>query len=81
MMSTRGQTRQERATKACEECRRRKLRCDGLEPQCTACRDSGATCEFNVVRAVRGPKRGYFKELKDRVGLYRLFHLSLTPYH
>ncbi|TVY17315.1 Citrinin biosynthesis transcriptional activator mrl3 [Lachnellula arida] len=67
MTSRPGQARQERSTKACEECRRRKLRCDSREPQCGVCRDSGATCEFIVGRALRGPKKGYFKELKDRV--------------
>jgi len=73
MTSRTGQGRQERATKACEECRRRKLRCDGQEPQCGVCRDAGATCEFNAGRALRGPKKGYFKELKDRVGWYMIF--------
>ncbi|EMR80656.1 putative citrinin biosynthesis transcriptional activator protein [Botrytis cinerea BcDW1] len=67
MTSRPGQGRQERASKACEECRRRKLRCDGREPQCGVCRDAGATCEFNAGRALRGPKKGYFKELKDRI--------------
>lgn len=73
MTSRPGQGRQERASKACEECRRRKLRCDGREPQCGVCRDAGATCEFNAGRALRGPKKGYFKELKDRIGWYMIF--------
>lgn len=63
-----GNSRQERVTAACEECRRRKLRCDGREPQCGVCRDSGASCEYNTTRAPRGPKKGYFQELKERIG-------------
>ncbi|KAJ5541001.1 hypothetical protein N7494_006077 [Penicillium frequentans] len=55
-----------RARAACDECRRRKLRCDGRQPQCSICHESGLICE-TTERGSRGPKKGYIKALKDRV--------------
>lgn len=55
-----------RARAACDECRRRKLRCDGRQPQCSLCNESGLVCE-TTERGSRGPKKGYIKALKDRV--------------
>ncbi|KAL4866976.1 hypothetical protein BDV12DRAFT_128559 [Aspergillus spectabilis] len=57
--------RQHRAI-ACDECRRRKVRCDGQQPQCGVCRDSGSLCAATQ-RGARGPKKGYITELKNRV--------------
>ncbi|RAL00197.1 Zn(II)2Cys6 transcription factor [Aspergillus ibericus CBS 121593] len=51
---------------ACDECRRRKLRCDGQQPLCGGCQDSGSICEVTQ-RGTRGPKKGYIKALKNRV--------------
>ncbi|KAJ5310737.1 uncharacterized protein N7443_003198 [Penicillium atrosanguineum] len=51
---------------ACDECRRRKLRCDGQQPQCGVCQDTGVLCEVTQ-RGVRGPKKGHLKALKNRV--------------
>ncbi|KAJ5218167.1 fungal-specific transcription factor domain-containing protein [Penicillium cinerascens] len=51
---------------ACDECRRRKLRCDGQQPQCGICQDTGAACEVTQ-RGVRGPKKGHLKALKNRI--------------
>ena len=51
---------------ACDECRRRKQRCDGKRPQCSLCQGAGVVCEVTQ-RGVRGPKKGYMKALKDRV--------------
>ncbi|PYI09913.1 hypothetical protein BO78DRAFT_426914 [Aspergillus sclerotiicarbonarius CBS 121057] len=51
---------------ACDECRRRKLRCDGQQPLCGGCQDSGSICEITE-RGTRGPKKGYIKALKNRV--------------
>jgi hypothetical protein len=51
---------------ACDECRRRKLRCDGQQPQCGVCRDTDNVCEITH-RGARGPKKGHLKALKGRV--------------
>lgn len=54
---------------ACEECRRRKARCDRGRPQCGICADAGRECVFVDKRAPRGPKKGQLKDLRSRVGM------------
>ncbi|OJJ43582.1 hypothetical protein ASPZODRAFT_73872 [Penicilliopsis zonata CBS 506.65] len=56
------------ARQACDECRRRKLRCDGQQPQCSVCRETETRCQVTTQRGVRGPKRGHLKALKERLG-------------
>ncbi|EHA25829.1 hypothetical protein ASPNIDRAFT_138298, partial [Aspergillus niger ATCC 1015] len=51
---------------ACDECRRRKLRCDGQKPQCGRCLDTGVACELTQ-RSARGPKKGHLRDLKNRL--------------
>ncbi len=63
LIATRGR---QRAGVACDECRRRKLRCDGQQPECGVCQGSGSVCEVTQ-RGVRGPKKGYVKALKSRL--------------
>ncbi|KAI9879284.1 MAG: hypothetical protein M1830_009014 [Pleopsidium flavum] len=53
---------------ACEECRKRKLRCDRQRPQCGTCSDAGITCEVNTHCLPRGPRKGNLKALRSRVG-------------
>ncbi|PWY85833.1 hypothetical protein BO94DRAFT_453014, partial [Aspergillus sclerotioniger CBS 115572] len=62
-ISTRGR---QHIKAACDECRRRKLRCDGQQPLCGGCQDSGSICEITQ-RGTRGPRKGYIKALKNRV--------------
>lgn len=57
---------------ACEECRKRKLRCDRQRPQCGTCADAGIVCEVNHNRLARGPKKGDLKALRSRIGKLRL---------
>lgn len=58
---------------ACEECRRRKLRCDRRRPQCGVCQASGMQCQVALSRALRGPKPGYIKDLQARIGEHSSF--------
>ncbi|CDM31771.1 Zn(2)-C6 fungal-type DNA-binding domain [Penicillium roqueforti FM164] len=52
---------------ACEECRKKKLRCNRRRPQCDQCEDSGTACLVNQVRSPRGPKKGHLKALRNRI--------------
>ncbi|OAQ97806.1 hypothetical protein LLEC1_02550 [Akanthomyces lecanii] len=52
---------------ACSECRRRKLRCDGVRPKCSVCVQSGVQCEIVTEKAPRGPKKGYLQALRNRI--------------
>ncbi|KLP20321.1 acetate regulatory DNA binding protein FacB [Fusarium fujikuroi] len=54
---------------ACEECRRRKSKCDRGRPVCGGCLESGVECVFVEQRPKRGPKKGQLRELKSRIGL------------
>ncbi|KAI1412492.1 fungal-specific transcription factor domain-containing protein [Hypoxylon sp. FL1857] len=53
---------------SCEECRRRKARCDRVRPQCGTCAETGITCIVVDKRPQRGPKKGQLKALRSRVG-------------
>ncbi|KZF21047.1 hypothetical protein L228DRAFT_248804 [Xylona heveae TC161] len=60
-----------KVSRACDECRRKKIRCDatsesGLE-QCSSCKRVGTRCQFSRVPMKRGPSKGYIKELADRL--------------
>ncbi|KAJ5180887.1 hypothetical protein N7492_004097 [Penicillium capsulatum] len=70
-----------RARAACDECRRRKLRCDGRQPRCGVCEESDTICE-TTERGSRGPKKGYIQDLKDRVAyLESLLGNQLEEHH
>ncbi|KAI1390588.1 fungal-specific transcription factor domain-containing protein [Hypoxylon trugodes] len=52
---------------ACDQCRRRKLRCDRQKPQCGACETSGISCRVPDTKLTRGPKRGHLKTMQERI--------------
>ncbi|KAL3421979.1 hypothetical protein PVAG01_06135 [Phlyctema vagabunda] len=61
-----------KVSRACDECRRKKVRCDASEDPgegapCTNCKRLGAECLFSRVPMKRGPSKGYIKELADRL--------------
>ncbi|KAI9769092.1 MAG: Glucose-responsive transcription factor [Geoglossum simile] len=60
-----------KVSRACDECRRKKIRCDatsesGVE-QCSSCKRTNVRCQFSRVPMKRGPSKGYIKELADRL--------------
>uniref|UniRef100_A0A093XK13 Regulatory protein CAT8 n=1 Tax=Talaromyces marneffei PM1 TaxID=1077442 RepID=A0A093XK13_TALMA len=63
---------------ACEECRRRKLRCDRQQPRCGVCAETGVECHITPLRPPRGPKRGQFKALQNRVANAAALESRLT---
>lgn len=69
-MDTTGTVRRSRQLPglACEECRRRKLRCDRERPQCGECVESGKECIVNHARSPRGPKKANAKALQSCLG-------------
>lgn len=65
----------QRPGSACEECRRRKVRCDRGRPQCQVCYETGIECKINTARLPRGPRKGQLRTLRTRIG-----RLSPFPY-
>jgi hypothetical protein len=53
---------------ACEECRRRKARCDRGRPKCGFCAESGAACVVVGKRQQRGPKKGQLSAMRSQIG-------------
>ncbi|KAG9948131.1 hypothetical protein KCU85_g5287, partial [Aureobasidium melanogenum] len=58
-----------KVSRACDECRRKKIRCDALNEHetCTNCKRSSSTCAFSRQPLKRGPSKGYIKELAERL--------------
>ena len=44
--STEPLSRRRRVAVACDHCRRRKMRCDGIQPVCTYCSNHGIACVY-----------------------------------
>ncbi|EED22170.1 conserved hypothetical protein [Talaromyces stipitatus ATCC 10500] len=48
----------EQSSRACDQCRSRKVRCDRQQPECSNCRKAGVTCDFSdMLRRVNYAKR------------------------
>lgn len=63
--------RRKRVSRACDRCRSKKDKCDGIRPTCTACRASGQRCSYDPNAKKRGLPEGYVR------GLEKLFALSI----
>ncbi|KAF4122706.1 Fungal specific transcription factor domain [Geosmithia morbida] len=60
-----------KVSRACDECRRKKIKCDAQtdtgDAPCSSCSRSNIRCLFSRVPQKRGPSKGYIKELADRI--------------
>lgn len=60
-----------KVSRACDECRRKKIRCDAVDEAgntpCTNCARTGLNCAFSRQQLKRGPSKGYIKELAERL--------------
>lgn len=50
-----------KVSRACDECRRKKIKCDAQteEGSCSNCRRSTVECQFSRIPQKRGPSKGY----------------------
>ncbi|KAI0973113.1 hypothetical protein F4678DRAFT_478321 [Xylaria arbuscula] len=53
---------------ACEECRKRKARCDRVQPRCGVCSEYDVPCVTMDKRPRRGPKKGQVDMMRSRIG-------------
>lgn len=66
------QAKRARVSKACNECRKKKERCDGVQPQCGPCLNLKRTCCFDAQPRRRGLTTGYVRAVEVLLGL--MFH-------
>jgi hypothetical protein len=64
-----GTTCQSRIAQACDRCRSKKIRCDGIRPSCTQCTNVGFECKTSDKLSRRAFPRGYTESLEERVRL------------
>lgn len=62
-----GVNNQMRIAQACDRCRSKKIRCDGLTPTCTQCKNVAFECKTSDKLSRRAFPRGYTESLEDRV--------------
>ncbi|RFU29379.1 hypothetical protein B7463_g6947, partial [Scytalidium lignicola] len=62
-----GTSSQSRIAQACDRCRSKKIRCDGIRPCCTQCANVGFECKTSDKLSRRAFPRGYTESLEERV--------------
>ncbi|KAJ4305824.1 DNA-binding transcription factor cat8 [Kalmusia sp. IMI 367209] len=62
-----GTNNQTRIAQACDRCRSKKIRCDGVRPSCTQCLNVGFECKTSDKLSRRAFPRGYTESLEERV--------------
>ncbi|PBL02271.1 hypothetical protein ARMGADRAFT_1005684 [Armillaria gallica] len=61
------QLQRRRVWRACESCRRKKIKCDGCEPTCSQCSTSGSQCTWLQTKDRAALSRHYVQELEARL--------------
>ncbi|THW68624.1 hypothetical protein D6D25_01297 [Aureobasidium pullulans] len=62
-----GSSAQARIAQACDRCRSKKIRCDGIRPSCSQCTSVGFECKTSDKLSRRAFPRGYTESLEERV--------------
>ncbi|KAF9360072.1 hypothetical protein BGX26_010618 [Mortierella sp. AD094] len=61
-------SKRSKITKACDNCRRRRVKCDGVPDGCGGCRAAKTQCIYTTSNTKRGPPKGYVEVIEDRLG-------------
>ncbi|KAF9210068.1 heme binding [Haplosporangium sp. Z 27] len=59
--------KRKRLTQACDPCRKKKVKCDGIKPRCANCAKINANCTYLPSMKKRGPRQGYIELLEKRL--------------
>ncbi|ORX67362.1 hypothetical protein K493DRAFT_248239, partial [Basidiobolus meristosporus CBS 931.73] len=62
-MSTDDNHKRQRVSRACDSCRRKKIRCGGEHPECSYCLYRGIKCTYSDIKKKRGPPKGYIEAI------------------
>ncbi|KAF2222748.1 fungal-specific transcription factor domain-containing protein [Elsinoe ampelina] len=65
-----GDPKRRRIARACDMCRKKKIKCDGKMPKCSHCENYKTECIFTQVEKKRNPPKGakYIEGLENRLG-------------
>lgn len=61
--------KRQRIYRACDQCRRRKSKCDGEQPACSICHEANRACTYEAGGGRRGLPSGYVRSLEIALGL------------
>ncbi|KAG9072361.1 hypothetical protein KI688_000131 [Linnemannia hyalina] len=61
-------SKRSKITKACDNCRRRRVKCDGTPDGCGGCKAAKTQCIYTTSNTKRGPPKGYVEVIEDRLG-------------
>lgn len=64
-----GDKKRLRVSRACDQCRRRKDKCDGRQPICQPCSNIKRVCTYNMFTKKRGLPTGYVRSIEILLGL------------
>ncbi|KAF9909228.1 hypothetical protein BX616_011255 [Lobosporangium transversale] len=59
--------KRKRLTQACDPCRKKKIKCDGIKPSCANCAKLDIHCTYLPSMKKRGPRQGYIELLEKRL--------------
>ncbi|KAK5125457.1 hypothetical protein LTR85_000566 [Meristemomyces frigidus] len=64
------EAKRRRIARACDMCRKKKIKCDGKMPKCSNCENYKTECIFTQVEKKRAPPKGakYIEGLENRLG-------------
>ncbi|OAD70738.1 Zn(2)-C6 fungal-specific transcription factor, partial [Phycomyces blakesleeanus NRRL 1555(-)] len=62
----RSHVKKNKVARACDECRRKKVRCNGGQP-CVRCRKALFQCVYSKIAPKRGPPKQYVETLEPRL--------------
>ncbi|KAL0565454.1 Gypsy retrotransposon integrase-like protein 1, partial [Marasmius crinis-equi] len=77
-----GQAKKRKIQRACDMCRRKKIRCDGVQNYggtCSNCRTYGIECTYVEQAKKRGPPKAYIEGLENRVEKMERLIRQLMP--
>ncbi|KAJ2357243.1 hypothetical protein GGF43_001582 [Coemansia sp. RSA 2618] len=60
-------SKRQRISRACDRCRRKKVKCDGRRPICTHCEAIDGSCTYLDATKKRGPPKGYIDAIENRL--------------
>ncbi|KAF2687187.1 hypothetical protein K458DRAFT_361723 [Lentithecium fluviatile CBS 122367] len=63
-MSTERPTKRSRVSRACDQCRTAREKCDGTQPTCLTCLSSKRSCTYTAAPKKRGIQPGYIRTLE-----------------